>query len=137
VLLLWDYHPHNQQNRNAQFPAPLDDSFFEVALRGMSVMLPGLVNYLERLPRAYLDGGYYTCTPENRPLIGPLPVEGAFVIGALAGYGIMAALAAAELLVAYMIGVSLPDYAAAFHPNRYHDPNYLLQLAHWSDSGQL
>lgn len=137
VLLLWDYHPHNQQNRNAQFPVPLDDSFFEVALRGMSVMLPGLVNYLERLPRAYLDGGYYTCTPENRPLIGPLPVEGTFVIGALAGYGIMAALAAAELLVRHMIGGSLPAYAAAFHPNRYHDPNYLLQLAHWSDSGQL
>lgn len=137
VLLLWDYHPHDRHNRTAQFPVPLDDSFFEIALRGMSVMLPGLRTYLERLPRAYLDGGYYTSTPENRPLIGPLPVEGAFVIGALAGYGIMAALAAAELLAAHIIGEPLPDYAAAFHPNRYADPAYQRQLAYHSDSGQL
>ncbi len=137
VLLLWDYHPHDPTQRAAQFPLLLDDSFFEIALRGMAVMLPGLRQYLTRLPRAYLDGGYYTCTPENRPLIGPLPVEGAFVIGALAGYGIMAACAAAELLAAYLTEQPLPAYAAAFHPARYADPAYREQIAGWGESGQL
>ncbi|OAN48392.1 FAD-dependent oxidoreductase [Chloroflexus islandicus] len=137
VLVLWDYHPHDPDLRAARFPLPLDDSFFEIALRGMATMLPGLRAYRDRLPRAYLDGGYYTCTPENRPLIGPLPVEGAFVIGALAGYGIMAAAAAAELLAAHMTGAPLPAYAAAFHPARYADPAYRAQLAHWGETGQL
>ncbi|WP_442886283.1 NAD(P)/FAD-dependent oxidoreductase [Chloroflexus sp.] len=137
VLLLWDYHSHDQAARAARFPLPLDDNFFEIALRGMAVMLPGLRQYLHRLPRAYLDGGYYTCTPENRPLIGPLPVTGAYVIGALAGYGIMAACAAAELLAAHMTGDHLPEYATAFHPGRYDDPTYRAQLAQWGDTGQL
>ncbi|WP_298407014.1 FAD-dependent oxidoreductase [uncultured Chloroflexus sp.] len=137
VLLLWDYHPHDHYTRTAHFPVPLDDTFFEIALRGMTVMLPSLRAYRDRLPRAYLDGGYYTCTPENRPLIGPLPLEGAFVIGALAGYGIMAAVAAAELLAAHIVGGPLPAYAADFHPARYADPAYREQLAHWSETGQL
>lgn len=137
VLVLWDYHPHDPTARAARFPAPLDDSFFEIALRGMAEMLPDLRAYLDRLPHAYLDGGYYTCTPENRPLIGPLPIEGAFVIGALAGYGIMAAPAAAELLAAHITGTPLPGYAAAFHPARYADPAYRAQLAQWGETGQL
>ncbi|MEF3274974.1 MAG: FAD-binding oxidoreductase [Chloroflexus sp.] len=137
VLLLWDYHPHDPTMRTARFPLPLDDTFFELALRGMAVMLPGLRPYLQRLPRAYLDGGYYTCTPENRPLIGPLPVEGAYVIGALGGFGIMAACAAAELLAAHIVGTHLPAYAADFHPARYDDPGYRAQLAQWGETGQL
>ncbi|GIV89193.1 MAG: FAD-dependent oxidoreductase [Chloroflexus sp.] len=137
VLVLWDYHPHDPTARTAHFPLPLDDTFFEIALRGMATMLPGLQAYVERLPRAYLDGGYYTCTPENRPLIGPLPLDGAFVIGALAGYGIMAALAAAELLAAHITGSPLPSYAAAFHPARYDDPAYQAQIATWGETGQL
>ncbi len=28
---------------------------------------------------------------ENRPLIGKLPIEGAYVVGALSGFGVMAA----------------------------------------------
>ena len=32
---------------------------------------------------AVIDGGYYCKTQENRPLVGPLPVAGAYMIGAL------------------------------------------------------
>ncbi len=100
-------------------------------------MIPGLRAYLERLPRVYVDGGYYTRTRENRPLVGPLPVEGAYVVGALSGYGLMAACAAGELLAAHVAGAPLPDYAPAFAPARYGDPDYCRRLEAWGPTGQL
>jgi glycine/D-amino acid oxidase-like deaminating enzyme len=84
-----------------------------------------------------IDGGYYTKTRENRPLIGPLPVEGAYVLGAYSGYGLMAASAGAELLADYLTGAALPAYAHAFSPARYNDPAYLARLESWDDTGQL
>ena len=53
---------------------------------------------------------------ENRPLVGPLGVEGAFACGALSGFGIMASHVAAELLAAHVTGDALPEYAGAFLP---------------------
>jgi glycine/D-amino acid oxidase-like deaminating enzyme len=87
-------------------------------------MLPRLKAYLGRLPRFWLDGGYYLKTRENRPLIGPLPVEGAYVIGALSGFGLMAACAASELLAKHITSSSLPAYSPAFSLERYTDPIY-------------
>lgn len=77
--------------------------------------------------QTYVDGGYYTQTPENYPLIGPVGgsgAEGAYICGALAGYGVMAAHASGELLAARVTGASLPSYAAAMCPTRYSDPAY-------------
>jgi len=54
---------------------------------------------------------YYTKTRENRLLAGPVPVEGAYVLGALSGYGLMASNGAAELLADYIAGRPLPRYA--------------------------
>ncbi len=59
------------------------------------------------------------------------------MLGALSGYGLMAACGAAELLGAHLTGGPLPAYAAAFAPARYTDPHYLARLAHWDDTGQL
>jgi glycine/D-amino acid oxidase-like deaminating enzyme len=100
-------------------------------------MVPGLAAYIERVPQAYLDGGYYTRTRENRPLIGPLALQGAYIIGALSGFGLMAACAAAELLGAQLSGDVLPSYADAFALSRYADPAYLAALATHGDDGQL
>ena len=122
VLWMLAWNPHAQANLNA-----------ELALRGMAVMIPGLARYFDRAPRPYVDGGYYTKTRENRPLIGALPVEGAYVIGALSGYGLMAACAAGELLAAHVVGAALPGYAAAFAPARYDDPAYRALLERWGD----
>ena len=55
-----------------------------------------------------VDGGYYAKTPENRPLIGPLPIAGAWVNAAYSGFGIMGACAGGELLAAHVGGSSLP-----------------------------
>lgn len=90
------------------------------------------------MSRPVVDGGYYCKTQENRPLIGPLPVKGAYIIGALSGFGIMAAMAAGELLAKHIIGAELPDYASAFLLSRYEDPGYQRLLANWdAASGQL
>jgi glycine/D-amino acid oxidase-like deaminating enzyme len=134
VLMLWEYRLHETE---PVFPPPLDEQYPEVALRGLVAMLPGLRAYFNKAPRPVLDGGYYTKTRENRPLIGPLPVGGAYVIGALSGYGLMSSCAAGELLASHLTGAALPEYAAAFRLERYQDPAYQKMLLDWGDSGQL
>ena len=100
-------------------------------------MVPGLKVYLEKLPKPFIDGGYYTKTRENRPLACPLPVEGAYLFGAMAGYGIMASAALGELLAAHIVGDDLADYAPQFSLDRYQDPDYQQLLENWGDSWQL
>jgi sarcosine oxidase, subunit beta len=134
ILLLWEYHT---QKVEPVFPVPVDPRYPEIALRGMAAMLPGFQAYFEHPPRPYLDGGYYTRTFENRPLIGALPVEGGYVIGALSGFGLMSSCAAGELLAACLMGSELPPYAPAFSPERYSDPAYQRLLESWGDTGQL
>ena len=134
VLMLWEY---DTQIMEPTWPLPIDPVYAEIALRGLMTMLPGLRAYLERMPRPYIDGGYYTKTRENRPLIGPLKTAGAYIIGALSGFGLMAACAAGDLLAAYVTGSSLPTWAKSFHPARYADPAYMTLLEQLDDSGQL
>jgi glycine/D-amino acid oxidase-like deaminating enzyme len=134
LLLLWEYHSNRV---DPVFPPPFDYDYPEIALRGLLRMIPGLKEYLTRLPKPVIDGGYYTKTRENRPLIGPLPLEGTWVVGALSGYGLMAAMAAGELLSQHITGSALPDYANELSLDRYKDPKYLKLLNNWGDSGQL
>ncbi len=134
VLLLWEYHVNKV---DPVFPPPLDEQYPEIALRGLMKMLPGLQVYLGRSPRPYLDGGYYTKTSENRPLIGPTHVEGSYLIGALSGYGLMASCAAGELLAKYISNSVLPSYAPSLSLNRYQDPNYVRMIQNLGASGQL
>ena len=118
---------------------PVFDKFYpEIVIRGLTRMVPGLSTYLGRMGRPWVDGGYYCKTQENRPLICPLDVEGAFLIGALSGFGVMAGMAAGELLAAHVAGATLPDYAPAFDLKRYEDPAYQAMLAEWDPTtGQL
>jgi glycine/D-amino acid oxidase-like deaminating enzyme len=134
VLTLW---PYDTPPVEPVWPPVFDPTYPEVVLRGLATMIPGLRAYCERAPRPVVDGGYYTKTRENRPLIGPLPVKGAYVIGALSGFGIMAGCAAGELLAAHLTGSPLPPYAPAFALERYDDPAYLSLLENWESSGQL
>ena len=134
VLMLWAYDAHPVP---ATWPVTFDPSFPEVVLRGLSTMVPKLSAYLGAARRPMLDGGYYVKTRDNRPLIGPLPVAGAYVVGGYSGYGLMAAAGGAELLADYVTGAALPEYAAAFAPGRFDDQAYLARLAAWGDTGQL
>jgi glycine/D-amino acid oxidase-like deaminating enzyme len=134
VLMLWDYRARLM---DPTYPIPMDEQYSEIVLRGLSTMLPGLRAYFSRAARPQVDGGYYVKTPENRLLACPLPVAGAYVLGAVSGYGIMAACAGGELLAAHMSGTSLPAYASDFSLERYDDPGYQRRLQKWGDFGQL
>ena len=135
VYLIWTFEsaPHEYV-----WPPSFDPNLGEVLLRGFAILAPRAAAYVGEAHRGFVDGGYYAKTPENRPIIGPLPVEGVYVTGALSGYGIMASHAAGELLATHMTGGSLPSYADALSPARYADPVYLRRLEHWdAKAGQL
>src|SRR6185295_14931878 len=132
-LLLWTYHLDPVET---VFPPHFDPFYPEVVLRGLVRMVPALAEYLGRMRRPYVDGGYYCKTRENRPLIGPTPVEGNHLLCGLSGYGIMASQAAAELLAAHLLGTPLPGYAGEFLLSRYEGPAYLEKMAAMT-SGQL
>lgn len=134
ILMLWEYRTKVME---PILPPPLDEQYPEIALRGLAAMLPRMKEYFNRMPRPQLDGGYYTRTRENRPLVGPVGIDGAYVLGAVSGYGIMSACGVGELLAAHVTGAELPSYAKAFELARYNDPDYAKQLKNWGTSGQL
>jgi glycine/D-amino acid oxidase-like deaminating enzyme len=134
VLILWTYHVEPVE---PVLPPVYDPYYPEIALRGLMTLIPDLKAYIGRIPKLVVDGGYYAKTQENRPLIGPLPVKGAHVIGALSGFGLMASPAAGELLAAHVTGSVLPRYAPAFALERYQNPEYQKLLENWGSTGQL
>lgn len=135
LLLLWTY---DVKRTPAVWPTSFEPEYAEVVVRGLSRMVPGLAAYAGNFGRPYIDGGYYCKTRENRPLIGPLPVAGAYILGALSGYGIMASQAGADLLAAHITGGELPGYAAAMALSRYEDAGYRKLLEGWdAGMGQL
>lgn len=134
VLALWEYH---RKVIEPVWPLPDDPLYAEVVIRGLAAMFPAMAQYRERLPQCVVDGGYYTKTVENRPLAGPLQTDGAFVVGALSGFGVMAACGAADLVAAHITETALPDYAAAFTLARYDDPAYRREIEQLTETGQI
>jgi glycine/D-amino acid oxidase-like deaminating enzyme len=134
ILMLWEYQSKAME---PVWPPKMDEQYPEIALRGLAAMLPRMKEYFGRMPRPQIDGGYYTKTRENRPLVGPMAVEGAYVVGAVSGYGIMSACGVGDLLAAHVTGAPLPSYAPAFELERYDNPEYQKKLESWGDSGQL
>jgi glycine/D-amino acid oxidase-like deaminating enzyme len=135
LYLIWTFET---ERKPFAWPPSFDPHYGEVVLRGCVRMVPGLSAYVGQQPAGYVDGGYYCKTPENRPLIGPLPVGGAFVLGALSGMGVMSSHASAELLAAHVTGDRLPSYAKWFLPSRYDDPDYRALVDKWGPLvGQL
>jgi glycine/D-amino acid oxidase-like deaminating enzyme len=135
ILLIWTFEtePHE-----FVWPPEFDPRLGEVLLKGFAHIAPRAAAYLGEGHRGYVDGGYYAKTPENRPIVGPLEIDGVFVTGALSGYGIMASHAAADLVAAHMTGERLPAYAAALSPQRYADADYRRRLEGWdAKAGQL
>ena len=88
VLLLWEvWHSmlktHFQDQASPaeisglELPLALldHDLYPDAVLRALSMLVPGLQQYWKgdagiKFPRPTVDGGYYTRTPENMPLIG-------------------------------------------------------------------
>jgi glycine/D-amino acid oxidase-like deaminating enzyme len=135
TIVLFNHHGDPEP---PQFPLPdPPEHYAEIALRGMSTMVPALRAYQGKPVRPYIDGGYYVRTRENRPLIGPAGPEGLHIACAFGGFGIMASCGAGELIAQHVAGETLPDYAPAFMLSRYSDPAYRALLTGWGDGGQL
>jgi glycine/D-amino acid oxidase-like deaminating enzyme len=134
VLALWEYA---RQVREPTWPIPQDPLYAEVVVRGMAALFPAFDAYRDRMPHTAVDGGYYTKTVENRPLAGPMGPDGAFLVGALSGFGVMAACGVAELVAAHLTGATLPPHAGAFQLDRYDDPTYRREIADLTDTGQI
>jgi glycine/D-amino acid oxidase-like deaminating enzyme len=134
ILMLWEYQT---KVMNPIEPPAMDEKYPEIALRGLAAMLPRMKEYFTKMPRPQLDGGFYTKTRENRPLVGTMGLDGAYVIGAVSGYGIMSACGVGDLLASHVTGAKLPDYASAFELARYEDSEYQKILENWGDTGQL
>lgn len=64
-----------------------------------------------------LQAGQYTMSPDHRPLIGALPLEGLYANGGYSGHGIMGSAAGSALLADVLAGVC-PDGQNPFHPQR-------------------
>ena len=135
LILYWTYE--GEERSEPVFPFGWDPRYPEIVLRGMSRMIPALARYFGRLPKPWIDGGYYARTRENRPLVGPLPLDGAYVCAAFSGFGIMGSCAGGELLAAHVTGGALPPWADAFSLSRYEDPAYRALLDEWPEDGQL
>jgi glycine/D-amino acid oxidase-like deaminating enzyme len=135
VYLIWTYET---DSRPYVWPPTFDPLYGDVVLRGCARMVPGLAAYFGTGATGTVDGGYYCKTRENRPLVGPLPVQGAYVVGALSGVGVMSSHAAGDLLARHVAEHPLPDYARWFLPSRYDDPSYRALVEQWGPLvGQL
>jgi len=120
----------NEPLFNPQFP--------ELILRATSRLNPALKQYIESFPSKWSHyGGYYPMTKENWPLIGPLGVDGAFVTGALSGYGCMAACAAGELCADWIADGELPYYAKQLSLARYQDKELMAKILNSPSKGIL
>ncbi len=133
VVGLWEY---GRKVMHPEWPITIDPLYPEVVIRGLSRMIPALSAYRDAMPEAVVDGGYYTKTPENRPLVGPCGPEGFHVIAGLSGFGVMVAAGAADLLGAHITASAIPTSGKAFLPSRYDDPSYMNALESL-ESGQL
>lgn len=135
IFAIWTYHT---EQCTPEWPPSFDAEYAQNCIRGLASMVPGLRAYTNISDFGFTDGGYYCKASDNRPLIGPLPIDGAYVLGALSGTGIMSSHAAGELLSMHVTGQSLPDYASAFLPSRFDDASYMDKVEAWGRmTGQL
>ena len=139
VKLGWAYNKRTSEPQEDMANEPaIDPHFPEVVIRGAAAFLPALQPYVDSPPTRFSHyGGYYTMTEENWPLIGPMNDQGAFVVGALSGFGSMSACAAGKLCAAYINGNNLPNYAADLSLARQSNKALLDELRSSASKGLL
>jgi len=111
----------NEPQMHPQYP--------EIVMRAATRLHPALGAYADDFPTRFSHyGGYYPMTRENWPLIGPLGVEGAYVSGALSGFGSMSACAAGALCAGWICDDELPGFARQLSLARYSDATLMASL---------
>ena len=135
IKLGWAF---NRTPGDAAWEPELNPQFPEIVLRGAAGLNASLKAYYDALPRNPTHyGGYYAMTRENWPLVGPMGVEGAYIVGALSGFGTMSACAAGELCAAWVLGKALPHYAEDLSPARYGNVGLMAELEAAASNGVL
>lgn len=120
----------NEPHMHPQYP--------EIVMRAATRLHPSLSAYADNFPTRFTHyGGYYPMTRENWPLIGPLGVDGAYIAGALSGFGSMSACAAGAICAAWIVDRDLPDYASQLSLARYSDTELMDELANAPSRGLL
>ncbi len=135
VKLGWAF---NNTEATASREPKLMDSFPEIVLRGAARLNPSLKAYYGRLPRGmHHYGGYYTLTDENWPLVGAMDVAGSYVVGAMSGFGTMAACATGDLCARWVLDMDVPEFAHALSPQRYQNDALMAEIRALSQRGIL
>jgi len=135
IKLGWAY---NERRSDPHAEDPTDSQFPDSVIRAASRLHPKLEAYIGRLPRgAHHYGGYYAMTAENWPLIGPMKTPGAFMAGALSGFGTMAACATGSVCAAWVGGGEVPAYARPLGLSRYEDAALMSELSALSSRSVL
>jgi glycine/D-amino acid oxidase-like deaminating enzyme len=131
LLMLWThFNKHLPLPQPLSFPPPVHPLYAEATLRGVGHAVPGLLEpaVMAAMSRSAMevDGGYYTVTPDGRPIVGPrylrdrtspassspcihvdetsssAPVDGYIVCAGFGGYGVMASYAAGHLTASHV-----------------------------------
>lgn len=139
VKLGWAYNTEaGEPLTELQNDPNFDPQFPEFVLRSAWALNPALKQYSVEFPtNRFHYGGYYTMTPENWPLIGPLGVDGAFIVSAMSGFGSMAACGAGALGAAWVSGADLPEYANQLSLARYDEPKLIDELRNEANKGLI
>ena len=139
IKIGWAYNQQASEPQHDLENEPLkNDQFPEIAMRAAARLNAGLRDYVEDFPSKFVHyGGYYPMTPENWPLIGPMGLEGAYVVGALSGFGSMSACAAGALCASWVQGRALPTYANDLSLSRYTNEPLMQDLAAANSRGIL
>ena len=139
VKLGWAYNTTASEPQQDLANEPIiDPQFPEIVIRGAAALLPAMQHYVDLPPTRFSHyGGYYTMTEENWPLIGPLNDHGAFMVGALSGFGSMSACAAGKLCAAHVNGDTLPSYAVDLSLARLSNHALLQELRSSANKGLL
>jgi glycine/D-amino acid oxidase-like deaminating enzyme len=98
--------PHQQVPADPAFALRLLDPASDVALARTA---PFWADVWERNTAQWVvQAGEYTMTPDQRPLIGPGPVDGLWINTGYSGHGVMASPAGSELLAGLLSGAASP-----------------------------
>jgi glycine/D-amino acid oxidase-like deaminating enzyme len=120
----------NEPEMHAHYP--------EIVMRAATRLNPSLTAYADNFPTRFSHyGGYYSMTRENWPLIGPLGVDGAYIVSALSGFGSMSACAAGAICAGWIVDSDLPDYASQLSLARYSNKELMAKLTNSPSKGLL
>ena len=139
VKLGWAFNqePSSAQDDLANEPR-MHPMYPEIVMRAAKGLNPSLAQYMDDFPTRFSHyGGYYPMTRENWPLIGPMGIDGAFITGALSGFGSMSACGAGALCAAWIADGDVPKYAEQLSLARYENQELMAELSSAESTGIL